>query len=53
MELGEWIGGRIIENLDNRGSDNRGSTVLHTICVTVKLSINPYSSLYCGSHLTF
>ena len=27
MELGEWIGGRIIENLDNRGSDNRGSTV--------------------------
>ena len=28
MELGEWIGGWIIENLDNRGSDNRGSTVL-------------------------
>ena len=28
MELGEWIGVRIIENLDNRGSDNRGSTVL-------------------------
>ena len=28
MELGEWIGGRIIENSDNRGSDNRGSTVL-------------------------
>ena len=28
MELGEWIGGRIIENLDNGGSDNRGSTVL-------------------------
>ena len=27
MELGEWIGGWIIENLDNRGSDNRGSTV--------------------------
>ena len=27
MELGEWIGGRIIENSDNRGSDNRGSTV--------------------------
>ena len=27
MELGEWNGGRIIENLDNRGSDNRGSTV--------------------------
>ena len=27
MELGEWIGVRIIENLDNRGSDNRGSTV--------------------------
>ena len=27
MGLGEWIGGRIIENLDNRGSDNRGSTV--------------------------
>ena len=29
MELGEWIGGWIIENLDNRGSDNRGSTVLY------------------------
>ena len=27
MELGEWIGGRIIENLDNRGSDNRSFTV--------------------------
>ena len=27
MELGEWIGGRIIENSYNRGSDNRGSTV--------------------------
>ena len=27
MELGEWNGGRIIENSDNRGSDNRGSTV--------------------------
>ena len=27
MELGEWIGGWIIENLDNRGLDNRGSTV--------------------------
>ena len=27
MELGEWIGGRIIENSDKRGSDNRGSTV--------------------------
>ena len=26
MELGEWIGGQIIENSDNRGSDNRGST---------------------------
>ena len=25
--LGEWIGGRIIESLDTRGSDNRGSTV--------------------------
>ena len=22
-----WIGGQIIENLDNRGSDNRGCTV--------------------------
>ena len=31
MELEEWIAGRIIENLDNRGSDNRGSTVLR-IC---------------------
>ena len=28
MELGAWNGGRIIENSDNRGSDNRGSTVL-------------------------
>ena len=28
MELGEWIGGRIIENSYNRGSDNRGSTIL-------------------------
>ena len=28
MELGEWTGGWIIENSDNRGSDNRGSTVL-------------------------
>ena len=28
MELGEWIGGQIIENSDNRGSDNRRSTVL-------------------------
>ena len=27
MELGEWIGGRIIENSDNRGSNNRVSTV--------------------------
>ena len=27
MELGEWTGGWIIENSDNRGSDNRGSTV--------------------------
>ena len=27
MELGEWNGGRIIEHSDNRGSDNRGSTV--------------------------
>ena len=28
MELGEWIGGRITENWDNRGLDNRGSTVV-------------------------
>ena len=27
MELGEWIGGLIIEYSDNRGLDNRGSTV--------------------------
>ena len=27
MELGEWIGGRIIENSDNRGLNNGGSTV--------------------------
>ena len=27
MELGEWIGSWIIENSDNRGSDNRSSTV--------------------------
>ena len=36
MELGEWIGGRIIENLDNRGSDNRGSTVYIYIYVLCK-----------------
>ena len=30
MELGEWIGGWIIENSDNRGSDNRGFTVIYT-----------------------
>ena len=34
MELGEWIGGRIIENL-NRRSDNRGSTVIITLSGTV------------------
>ena len=28
MELGEWIWGRIIEKSDNRGLDNRGSTVI-------------------------
>ena len=27
MELGEWVCGRIIENSDNRSSDNRGSTI--------------------------
>ena len=27
MELGEWVLGWIFENLDNRGPDNRGSTV--------------------------
>ena len=27
MELGEWIGGWVIEKSDNRGLDNRGSTV--------------------------
>ena len=27
MELGEWVCCRIIENADNRRSDNRGSTV--------------------------
>ena len=31
MELGEWTGGWIIENSDNRGSDNRGSTVYANI----------------------
>ena len=31
MVLGEWIRGWIIENLDNRGSDNRGSTVFLTL----------------------
>ena len=30
MQLGEWICGRVIETLDNRGSDKRGSTV-HSI----------------------
>ena len=28
MELGEWAGGGIIQNLDNRGSDNISSTVM-------------------------
>ena len=27
MELGEWVCGLIIENSDNRRSDNTGSTV--------------------------
>ena len=27
MELGEWVLGWITENLDNRGSHNRGSSV--------------------------
>ena len=38
MELGEWIGGWIIENSDTRGSDNRGSTVivlcLYRVCAS-------------------
>ena len=38
MELGEGIGGQIIENLDNGGSYNRGSTVY--IFVTLKKSIS-------------
>ena len=36
MELGESIGGQIIENLDNRGSDNRGSTIIK-ICNFIAL----------------
>ena len=28
MELGDGIGGQIIENSDNRGLDNRGSSVI-------------------------
>ena len=28
MELGDLVSGQIIESLDDRGSDNRGSTVL-------------------------
>ena len=27
MDLEEWVWCQIIEKLDNRGSDNRGSTV--------------------------
>ena len=30
MELGEWVRGWVIESLDNRGSDNKGSTVHDT-----------------------
>ena len=43
MELGEWIGGRIIENNSaNRGSDNRGSTVLVFLVCTVRSGIKLY-----------
>ena len=31
MVLGQWVWTWIIENSDNRGSDNRGSTVLSNI----------------------
>ena len=35
MELGEWIGGWIIEYLDNRGSEYRGSIVLACCWLTI------------------
>ena len=38
MELGEWIRGWIIENLNNRGSDNRGSTVHMYLNIVFNLS---------------
>ena len=34
MELGEWFLGQIVENSDNRGSYNRGSTVLYKTKIT-------------------
>ena len=34
MELGEWVWGRIIENLDNKKLDNGGSTVLGKQIIT-------------------
>ena len=42
MELGEWVWGRIIENLDNRGSDKRGYTV----------SLIVQSSMFTVEHLS-
>ena len=45
MELGRWIGVRIIENSDNRGSDNRGSTVFISLVVNMT-SGEPFSLTY-------
>ena len=47
MELGEWIGGRIIENSDKRGSDNRGSTVF---CFTFYIASNTYRDIHNKMH---
>ena len=36
MELAEWIGVQITENLDNRGSDKRDSSVYRQTLVFIK-----------------
>ena len=40
------LGGRIIEDSDNRGSDNRGCTVYIFICVFIYLFIYLATYLY-------
>ena len=36
MEFGEWVGSKIIDNLDNRMLDNRDSTTLLSYTTHVK-----------------